>query len=165
MTAKTALVTRTQDGGFHLESRVGPLAHLMIVQPDLPRACQYHLERHLYEALIVLGIEPLSFKDIEIVWERGTKYAIYFGRTSAHDREWQKWNRRTLAEYVLGGNPIPQVAVAVLERLQTAHFPIGCSISVWEPFPDTAGEQVPQELLLVLELSNGSCFALCRWNG
>ncbi|MBI4450218.1 hypothetical protein HY634_04105 [Candidatus Uhrbacteria bacterium] len=186
MHAKEAMTLAHQDGASTNELKwldrgsakcgLGPLAHIGIVREDLPR--NGAIAQGMREAIVALGIEPLFFKDIGLVAEPddvhtgvgyrsdGDRwYRMRRGATLIHDKAWRNWTRRSLAEYVGDENPIPERAVRILERLQVARLPIGCSIMVWTPDLNTHQQQELPDPLLVLELSNGTCIPLCRWNG
>ncbi len=154
---------------------LGPLAHVGIVRTDLPRNAA--IVQGMREGLIALGIEPVFFKGIGLIEPEDVHTGVGYrqdgdrwyrarrGATLIHDNAWRNWVRRPLAEYVFDGNPIPERAVRILERLQAARLPIGCGITVWTPDPNTHQQQELPDPLLVLELSNGTCIPLCRWNG
>lgn len=177
MTKQTTLAVRAQDEEFRMESRLGPLAHVGIIPKTLSNARDAEVTIGMSEALAAFSIEPLFFKDIGFTDHdrvhtavhmgdaNGRYYRMRLGATNVHDDAWRNWTRRPLAEYVFDGNPIPTAAVRVLERLQAARLPIGCSMTVWVPDHNTHKQQELPDPMLVLELSNGSCFALCRWNG
>lgn len=144
MARQTALAVRAHDGELRVESRFGPLAHVGVIPHDLSQAKDNEISRGMGDALTTIGIAPLFFKDIGLTAPKDVNdsitrldktrwYCIRLGATNIHDDAWRNWTRRPLAEYVLDGNPIPPAAVTVLERLQAARLPIGCSIMVWVP--------------------------------
>lgn len=79
-----------------------------------------------------------------------------------------RWMRQPIAEFVLDGHRLPAAAVVVIEKLQAAQLPVGCSIMVWTLGIGVNGSMCRDRMLVLecsFEFDRGSCFALFRWNG
>jgi len=125
----------------------------------------------IHEALTAIGLAPIpfevSFSGIEFAHVRlgglGGGHDFHFRLGMTKPDGW-RWERCSIAEWALGQHRIPASAVTTLERIRTASLPLAHSIMVWSR---GLGLQQPlsRDRMLVLELSNGTCVPLCRWNG
>lgn len=100
----------------------------------------------------------------------GSQFRVRHGVTIHCDAEAvrHRWMRQPISEFIHDGHRLPAPAITMIEKLQAAQLPVGCSIMVWTLGIGMNGP-MRRDRLLVLEYSpefdRGTCFKLCRWNG
>lgn len=121
----------------------------------------------------LLMIESLYFEDISVVkttasfnFDRNGVRAypgVRYGVTRLHDDVCLFWERRILHDYAADGNGFPKKVVGLLSKIQELGLPVGLSLTVWTPLPNSA-VAVNTDPILVLEFTDNLCIGLMRWN-
>lgn len=168
------------------------LADIATLNPALPGALEAEDEAQLRRLLAAVNealeekmdIEPLFFEDIHVFadgvrlnnvfrnehpeeWLQGEpmpqRLGCRYGVTRLHDEVRMLWDRRHVQDYSRDGNHFPKRILEVMAKLQSAGMPLSFSLTVWTPaqFDQTQPNPDP---VLVLELADSACIALCRWN-